>query len=274
MTIAPLRAQQTSTTTGTGTLTLIAPAANARSFNAALGSSSIITPYVVSGATYYEIGIGTYDGATPGTLTRTTILASSNAGSAVALPAGTHDVFVPFLPGLRGVRTGTGSDSLTASVAGEMYAWTGSTNQTLTLPPVAGFPPTVGLPILNAGTGILTVDGASAETILGRGAFLLYPGQSVEVIRRGSQWDALGLVEGPPIFKSGISATVSGAVSVTFPVAFPNACDSSSIALTIAGGLGTATLRPLVLGASSVSGFSVWGDASESVTFVWQARGY
>jgi hypothetical protein len=275
MTIAaPVRAKQTTTTTGTGTLTLIAPTSGRfRSFSAALGGSAV-TLYAIDFATGYEIGIGTFDGGTPGTLTRATVLASSNGGALVTLPAGTHDVFLPGLPGLWGIRTGTGAVTLGVDVAGERFVWTGTSAATLTLPPVGSFPLNQELPILNAGTAILTVDGNAAETILGRGAFLLYPGQDSAVIRRGSAWDARGLVEGPPIRKSGISATVSGVATVTFATAFPNAVDASSISVTIAGLSAAGTRAPLGIGASSATGFTVYGAAAESLDFVWQAAGW
>jgi hypothetical protein len=276
MAIATLRAKQTTTTTGTGTLTLLAAATSVRGFQSALGGSSIITPYVLSGASFYEIGVGMFDGGSPGTLTRPSgnVLASSNGGSLVSLPAGTTDVFVPFMPGLRGIRTGTGSDTLASGVAGEMYVWSGTTNQTLSLPATANMPPGVGLPVLNAGTGILTVDAAGGDLMLGRSAILLYPGQSIELFRRGSAWDVLGFKDGLPIRKRGVGATVNGVGTVTFGTAFPNAIDASSIVVTIAGRVAVGSLRPLAIGASSVSAFSVWGDAAESLDFVWQAEGY
>lgn len=276
MAIAPLRAKQTTTTTGTGTLTLLAAATNVRSFQAALGGSSVITPYVLSGASFYEIGAGVFDGGSPGTLTRPSgnVLASSNAGSLVSLPAGTTDVFVPFTPGLRGVMTGTGSDVLGSTAAGQMYVWSGTGAQTLTLPPVANAPPGVGLPILNAGTAVLTVDGNSADLILGRGAFLLYPGQSVELFRRGSAWDALGFSESLPIRKRGLGSTTAGVGTVSFPAAFPNSIDTTSVSLTIAGGTAATGLHPLILGDIDETGFEVFGDAAESLAFTWQAEGW
>jgi hypothetical protein len=275
MTIAaPARAKQTTTTTGTGTLTLIAPTSGRfRSFAAALGGSAVAL-YAIDFATGYEIGVGTFDGGTPGTLTRATVLASSNGGALVTLPAGTHDVSLPGLPGLWGIRTGTGAVSLGVDVAGERFVWTGTSAATLILPPVDSFPLDQALPILNAGTAILTVDGNAAETILERGAFLLYPGQDASVIRRGSAWDAFNLREGAPIRKSGISATVSGVATVTFATAFPNAVDASSISVTIAGLSAAGTRAPLGIGASSTTGFTVYGAAAESLDFVWQAAGW
>jgi hypothetical protein len=274
MTIAPVRAKQTTITTGTGTLTLIAPTTGRfRSFAAALGGAAL-TPYVIDFPTGYELGLGTFDGGTPGTLTRTTVLASSNGGALVTLPAGTHDVFVPALPGLWGIRTGTGSDTLGGSMAGERYVWTGTSAATVTLPPVASFPANVEMPILNAGTAVLTVDGSGSETILGRLSILLYPGQSISPIVRGSGWDAHGFIDTLPIRKRGVGATVDGVGTVTFPTAFPTAIDAGSISITIAGGTAEVSVSPLVLGASTVAGFEVFGDEAESLAFVWQADGY
>lgn len=198
MAIAPLRAKQTTTTTGTGTLALLAAGAGERSFQAALGNSTVMTPYVISGVGFFEIGIGSFDGGSPGSLTRPTILASSNSGSAVSLPAGTADVFIPFLPGLRGVRTGSGSETATRAWAGEAYSWSGSSAGTLTLPAAAQFPPGIGLPVINAGTALLTVDGDDAETVGGFATLVLRPGQAVELFRRGSAWDAIGHATGAP----------------------------------------------------------------------------
>lgn len=201
MTMAPLRAKQTTTTTGTGTITLIAAATNVRSFNAALGSSSVVTPYVLSYSGGFEIGIGTYDGGSPGTLTRTSIIASSNSGSAVSLPAGTTDVTIPFMPGLRGRTTGTGSDLLNAAgQTGIEYVWTGSSAETLTLGAAASMPAGPTLLVRNEGTALLTIDANSTETIGGVLTCKLNPGDWVELGQRGGNWDAWGVARITTVF--------------------------------------------------------------------------
>ena len=277
MTIAPLRTVQTTTTTGTGTLTLIAAATNVRSFNTALGSSSIVTHYCISSAANFEIGIGTYDGGTPGTLSRTTIIASSNSGSAVSLPAGTHDVFIPFVPGERGVRTGTGSDSLNATAWGEAYVWTGTGNQTLTFSVAATtIPAAASLLVINAGTAILTVDANSTETIGGTTTKTLYPGQWAEIFRRGSNFDAIGNFNMPSIMKWGSGSTTAGVGSVTFATAFPNLILADSINIQIKGGTSATptTKSPLIVaGTPSVSGFDVVGAVGDSLSFSYQVWG-
>ena len=85
MPIPAYRAKQSTDTAGTGTLVLNAAATNARSFAAAYGASSRRVMYCISWATGFEIGYGDFDGGTLGSLTRATVLASSNAGALVTL---------------------------------------------------------------------------------------------------------------------------------------------------------------------------------------------
>jgi len=89
------RVKETTTTTGTGTVTLLGASTGFQSF-AVIGNTNT-TYYTIAGQTgnEWEVGIGTY--ASSGTtLARTTILASSNSGSAVNFSAGTKDVFVTY----------------------------------------------------------------------------------------------------------------------------------------------------------------------------------
>ena len=79
------RVQETTNTTGTGTLTLAGAVAGYQSF-AAIGNNNT-TYYTILSGTDWEVGIGTY--ASSGTtLARTTILSSSNSGSAISVAAG------------------------------------------------------------------------------------------------------------------------------------------------------------------------------------------
>lgn len=89
------RVKETTTTTGTGTLTLLGASIGFQSF-AAVGNGNT-TYYTISsnGGAEYEVGIGTYTSSGT-TLSRTTVLSSSNSGSLVNLSAGTKDVFVTY----------------------------------------------------------------------------------------------------------------------------------------------------------------------------------
>ena len=88
------RVKETSTTTGTGSITLAGAQTGYQSFNSALTSGNT-TYYCVTNqsvASEWEVGIGTF--TSPTTLARTTVLSSSNSGSLVSFSAGTKDVFV------------------------------------------------------------------------------------------------------------------------------------------------------------------------------------
>lgn len=84
------RVKETSTTTGTGTYTLLGAAAGFQSFSA-IGNGNTCY-YCATDGTDWEVGTGTYTSAGT-TLARTAILASSNAGSAVNWAAGTRTIF-------------------------------------------------------------------------------------------------------------------------------------------------------------------------------------
>jgi hypothetical protein len=88
------RVRETTTTTGTGSVTLAGAYISFQSFSAAIGNGNS-TYYTISNSTAneWEVGIGTYTSGT-NSLSRTTVLASSNAGSLVSFSAGTKDVFV------------------------------------------------------------------------------------------------------------------------------------------------------------------------------------
>jgi hypothetical protein len=87
------RVKETSTTTGTGTLSLAGAVSGFESFVAGIGTTNTTYYSIVNEDGAFEIGIGTVTDATPDTLSRDTILSSSNSDSAVNFAAGTKDVF-------------------------------------------------------------------------------------------------------------------------------------------------------------------------------------
>lgn len=86
------RVKETTTTTGTGDLTLAGAAAGFITFNTAFGTG-VAFDYAISsaGGAEWEVGEGQLSAST--TLVRTTVRASSNGGAAVSFSAGTKDVF-------------------------------------------------------------------------------------------------------------------------------------------------------------------------------------
>ena len=87
------RVKETTTTTGTGTLTLAGAETGFQAFSV-IGDGNK-TFYTITDGTSWEVGIGTYTSSGT-TLSRDTILESSNAGSAVNWGAGSKDVFCTY----------------------------------------------------------------------------------------------------------------------------------------------------------------------------------
>jgi hypothetical protein len=87
------RVKVTSTTTGTGTFTLGSAVEGFQDFSVIGDGNS--TFYTITDGVDFEVGIGTFT-LSGTTLSRDTILESSNSGSAVNWAAGEKDVFVTY----------------------------------------------------------------------------------------------------------------------------------------------------------------------------------
>lgn len=89
------RVKETTTTTGTGTITLAGAAAGFSSFSVIGNANTTYYAIVSQTPGEWEVGIGTYT-ASGTTLSRDTVLESSNSGSLVNFAAGSKDVFVTY----------------------------------------------------------------------------------------------------------------------------------------------------------------------------------
>jgi hypothetical protein len=87
---------ETTQTTGTGTYSLDGAASGKRTFVAGFGSGQLAY-YTCRLGSQYEEGLGTVTSGAPSTLTRSTILASSNSGNAVSWGAGIKDIYVDLM---------------------------------------------------------------------------------------------------------------------------------------------------------------------------------
>jgi hypothetical protein len=84
--------KETTTTTGTGTVTLAGAVTGFQSFTSAFSTGEEVS-YVIEDGTNWEIGSGIF--TTSGTtLSRDVVQASSNAGALVNFGAGSKNVFV------------------------------------------------------------------------------------------------------------------------------------------------------------------------------------
>lgn len=165
------RVKETTTTTGTGTINLAGAESGYQTFVAGIGNTNS-TYYCIESGTAWEVGIGTVTDASPDTLSRTTILASSNSGNAINC-TGTSTVFctesgehaVVASP-YESLNTGNDGDTL---VAGRKYLvdTAGGSDVALTFPTAAignhGQSITVRKTSTDAQTVTLTVSGVTIK---------------------------------------------------------------------------------------------------------------
>jgi hypothetical protein len=121
------RVRETTTTTGTGTITLSGTAPTGfQTFGTAIGNGNN-TFYTIAGGSEWEVGIGTYTAAGT-TLSRDTVLSSSAGGTTkVTFSAGTKDVFVDYPAGKAVYQDGSITAAL-GTVTAPSYSFTGDTN--------------------------------------------------------------------------------------------------------------------------------------------------
>jgi hypothetical protein len=143
------RVKETTTTTGTGTVTLLGASTGFQSFSA-IGNTNT-TYYTIAGQTTseWEVGIGTYTSSGT-TLARTTVISSSNSGSLVNFSAGTKDVFVTYPASFTSNAIGGGVGAVMLNASTATVSGTISTGQN-------GF--TIGPLIINSGVTITIASG-------------------------------------------------------------------------------------------------------------------
>jgi hypothetical protein len=121
------RVQETTSTTSTSSYVLLGAATGYQSFGAVLANGDT-TYYAITNDTDWEVGIGTYSTTGP-TLARTTILASSNGGSAVSWGVGVKNIFISYAASKSVYLDGNG-DLLVA----DKIVHTGDTNTAIRFP--------------------------------------------------------------------------------------------------------------------------------------------
>lgn len=147
------RVRETTTTTGTGALTLAGAVPGARTFSSVMANADVCH-YAIAGTNEWEVGLGTY--ATSGnTLTRTQVFSSSNSGNAVNLSAGTKQVYITFAANRVALDQDIGTAPNQIPLAGQLGALAFVDN--VAFPVAAGAGITSGTGTVHAGT--VMVDG-------------------------------------------------------------------------------------------------------------------
>ena len=240
------RVKETTTTTGTGALTLAGAVTGFETFGTGVGNSNT-TYYAVTlpGTAEFEVGLGTLNGDST-TITRTTVISSSNSDSAVNFSAGTKTIFCTlpasktvFLDGSGNIVAANGSN-LTALNASNLSSGTvPNARLDAQLQDVAGLAVTDSGFIVGDGSNFVLETGATVRTSLGLGtAATLDTGISntnVAKFTSGVADNDFLRVDGTSIegrSASEVLSDIGGQASLTFGISNTNAVkiDSSSVA--------------------------------------------
>ena len=205
------RVQETTTTSGTGTVTLAGASLGFQSFGTAIGNANT-TYYTLVDGNNWEVGIGTYTSSGT-TLSRDTVLASSaGAPTKITLSGGTTTVFVTY------PAEGAVGESITQTLTNKTIS--GSSNTITNVSLTTGVTGT--LPVANGGTGAATL--ATNNVLLGNGTSALQaiaPGTSGNVLTsNGTTW-ASSAPGGNAYTRTSFTATASQTTfTVTYSVGY------------------------------------------------------
>ena len=286
------RVQQTGTANTTVSFTLSGSVTGYQSF-AVVGNGNTTYYAATDGSGNWEVGIGTYSTTGP-TLTRTTILSSSNSGSAVTF-SGTVNVFVTY-PSEKSVNLdGSGNVSALGTVSSGVwqgtavavgYGGTGVTTSTGSGSNVLSTSPTLVTPILGTPTSVtLTnatglplstgVTGTLLEANGGTGTTTGYYGFKNRIINGAMVIDQRNAGASVTVTTSGQfavdrfqSAATAGskfsmqqnAGSVTPPAGFANYLGATSLSSYSVGSTDVFGLRQIVEGFNAAD--LAWGTAN------------
>ena len=222
------RVQETTTSVGTGTITLAGAVVGYQSF-AVVGNTNT-TYYTIAdqSGSNWEVGIGTYYLANT-SLARTTILASSNANAAVTFTAGTKSVFVTY-PAEKAVYLDAGNVTTITNFASANVLITGGT--------ISGS--NITIPAANVtGLGTMATQNANNVTITGGSLDNVTIGTTTPALATFTNLTATGNVTANGVSKQFVADFSNATVASRFTFT-TSAANANPGIYAVPSGIGTA----------------------------------
>ena len=197
------RVKETTTTTGTGALTFAGAVSGFETFSAGIGNSNT-TYYAIAHLTAneWEVGLGTL-AADSSTITRTSIISSSNGDAAVDFASGTKDVFCTF--------PASKTMDMTLTTAGDiLYASSANTPARL----AKG----TGLQVVQMNSGATAPEwAASPQSVMTTTGDILYASgaNTLAKLAKGSDTEVLTLASGVPSWAAPTTGDITSVVAGT-----------------------------------------------------------
>ena len=188
---APYRVRQQSQSVGTGAYLLLAAPGSANPFSAFYANGAVVGYVAFDQSGGFEIGYGALSSSGNGSISRTTIILSSNANSAVNWGVGTRDVIVFWPAGMPTVDV-SGTTNVGLADWGNVFVGSGA-GAVVNLPEIDTVPAGFSLEFRNAGSGNYTFTpyATDGDLIEGLTSLACPPGSWSTIYLDAGQWRVL-----------------------------------------------------------------------------------